>query len=141
MLLCKVIALVQRSGIVITVNETLTWPAYLRIIAGTDTGVQIAKRAGVPSSTVSRWLDGSANPRPQQVVKLARAYGAHPLQALIAAGYLEDGDVDLPVVAPRKLQLREFTELELAQEVLRRVEEGESGMLESPLDGNHPAMQ
>lgn len=122
-------------------TETVTWPTYLRIITDGAPGVEIAKHAGVPNSTLSRWLDGSAHPRPKQVVKVARAYKVDPLQALIAAGYLEPGEVDMAAIAPRKLQLREFTELELAEEMVRRIAEGESQIIEAPLDGDHPAMK
>ncbi len=122
-------------------TETVTWPVYLRIITDGAPGVEIAKRAAVPNSTVSRWLDGSAHPRPKQVVKIARAYEVDPLQALIAAGYLEPGEVDLAAITPRKLQLREFSELEIAEEMVRRIAEGESQIIEAPLDANHPAMR
>lgn len=141
LLLWKVIALVQRSCIVFTVNETLTWPAYLRIITDGAPGVEIAKHAEVPPSTVSRWMDGTSKPRPRQVVKVARAYGVHPLQALVVTGYLEPQDADLVGDTPRKLQLRDFTDLEIAEETVRRIAEGQSAILEAPLDENHPAMQ
>ena len=121
------------------VTETVTWPKYLRAISDGDTGTQIAKRSGVPNSTVSRWLDGSAHPRPRQVVRVARAYGIPTIAALIAADYLDAGDVDLPP-APRTLQLRDFTTVEIMKEIVRRAEEGDEDMTK-PLDGNHPAMQ
>lgn len=76
-------------------------------------------------------------PKPRQVANVARAYGVNPISALIAAGYLEPDDVDLSAMAPRLLQIQEFTELELAQEIVRRIEEGESTMLETPVGPDH----
>ncbi|TFC92080.1 MULTISPECIES: helix-turn-helix transcriptional regulator [Cryobacterium] len=119
------------------------WPQYLRTITDNAAGARIAERAGIPESTISRWLAGKVEPRPRQVVEVARAYDVHPLQALIAAGYLDDGDMDLPMVMAPQLQLREFTDLELARETIRRIEDQvwNSAVLTQPLDENHPAMQ
>lgn len=119
----------------------IDWPAYLRTITDGATGAKIAQRTGITASTISRWLTGEVEPRPRQVVEVARAYGVHPIPALIAANYLSEEDVDLSEVTPRLLQLRDFTDLEIAQEMVRRVAEGPSAILEAPLDENHPAMQ
>jgi hypothetical protein len=80
---------------------------------------------------------------PRQVVTVAREYGANPLEALVAAGYLTAEEVASPPETPRALQLREFTELELSIEMMRRVaaRNEESSLLEAPLDADHPAMQ
>lgn len=118
----------------------MTWPEYLSIITEGAVGARIAERAGMPESTISRWLSGKSDPRPRQVVAVARAYNVSPLHALIAAGYLDQADVDLGATVPRKLQLRDFTELELAHEIVRRVEAGQGGVLEDPLDDTHPAL-
>lgn len=122
-------------------NASVDWATYLKVIADGASGAVIAGRLGIADTTVSRWLLGTAKPRPHQVVTIAREFNVHPLQALIAAGYLEPDEVDLAAITPRKLQLREFTELEIAEEMVRRIAEGESQIIESPLDGNHPAMQ
>ena len=62
------------------------------------------------------------------------------MKALVAAGFLDESEVDVPAGTPRMLQLRDFTELEIAQEIVRRAEGGSAGTLEDPLDENHPAM-
>jgi transcriptional regulator with XRE-family HTH domain len=123
------------------VTTRIDWPAYLRTITDGATGAKIAQRTGIPASTISRWLSGEFDPKPRQVVEVARAYGVHPIPALIAADYLSEEDVDLTGMTPRLLRLREFTELEIAQEMVRRIAEGESVILDAPLDENHPAMQ
>ena len=61
-------------------------------------------------------------------------------EALIAAGYLEQGDAPSNWNVPRRLQLRDFTDLEIANETVRRIVEG-SPILEAPLDEDHPSMQ
>lgn len=123
------------------VKQQIDWPTYLRVITDGAAGVTIAERSGIPASTISRWLSGEFDPKPRQVVQVARAYGVSALEALIAAKYLTAEEVDLAATTPREFQLREFTELEIANEIVRRIAEGESAMLESPLDENHPAMQ
>ncbi|WP_162942664.1 helix-turn-helix domain-containing protein [Cryobacterium soli] len=121
-------------------DETLNWAEYLRIITDADTNRIISQRTGIPDSTISRWLSGQAYPRPRQVVDVARAYGVNPLNALVGAGYLDQSDIERAGVEPRQFQLREFSELEIAQEIVRRVQKGQSSMLETPLDESHPAM-
>lgn len=119
---------------------TITWASYLSAITDGAPGARIAEHTGIPESTISRWFSEKAEPRPKQVVLVARAYGQNPIQALIAAGYLEPDDVDMPAATPRRLQIRDFTDLELAEETVRRIREG-SPVLETPLNGDHPAMQ
>lgn len=122
-------------------NQKQTWPEYLNTVTAGDTGARIAQISGVPESTVSRWKKGIYSPKPQHVVAVARAYGANAAEALIVAGFLQEGDVDLSAAAARKVHLRDFTDMELAQEMLRRVAEGGSPILEEPLDAEHPAMR
>ena len=118
--------------------STISWPSYLAAISDNAPGARIAERTGIPDSTVSRWFSGKAKPRPDQVVTVARAYGLSPLQGLIAAGYLEEGDVETP--EPLGVEIRRFTDLQLAEETLRRIREGGSHTLEAPLDDEHPAV-
>jgi len=124
-------------------SKRVDWPLYLRTITEDAAGARIAERAGIPESTISRWLSGKVEPRPRQVVEVARAYNVHPLQALVAAGYLDDSDLDLPIVLSPRMQLREFSDLDLARETIRRIEDTvwNSAVLTPPLDENHPAMQ
>jgi transcriptional regulator with XRE-family HTH domain len=120
---------------------TNTWPLYLSAITDGQPGARIAERTGLPESTISRWLSDKAEPRPKQVVAVARAYGQNPVEALIAAGYLGEGEIDVPS-KPTDLSLRAFTTLALSKEMVRRLEEGtDLDLIQSPLDENHPAMQ
>ena len=121
-------------------SKHITWPEFLRTIAEDETGARISERTSMPESTISRWLSGKVEPRPKQVVQVARAYAADPVHALIAAGYLDESDGLSLGSVHRSLQIRDFTDLELAREILRRVEVGGSELLETPLDGEHPVM-
>ena len=122
-------------------NNEQDWPEYLDSITEGDTGARIAHLSGVPESTVSRWRKGTYAPKPMHVVAVARAYGVNAAEALIAAGFLQEGDVDLSADAARKMHLRDFTDMELAQEMVRRVADGGSVALEEPLNGEHPAVR
>jgi transcriptional regulator with XRE-family HTH domain len=129
-------------GYINPVTETTNgWPTYLESITRGDSGARIALLAGIPESTISRWRSGTYMPKPTHVVAIARAYGVNPIEALVGAGLIEEGDLDVADVAPRRLQLREFTDLELAQEMVRRVADGSSAIIAEPLDGDHPAMR
>ncbi|RLP72298.1 hypothetical protein D9V32_15500 [Mycetocola tolaasinivorans] len=64
------------------------------------------------------------HPKPLQAVAVARAYGAHPLGALVAAGYLTWDDVDVVaerIVAPKSYALDDFTTSELLAEATKRL--------------------
>lgn len=96
------------------------WPTYLRAITDGELNVRIAERTGVAATTIKRWFSGESNPHPLQVVAVARAYGHDPLRALIIAGHLAENDAPTTSALPRRLQLAEFTKLEIAEELLRR---------------------
>lgn len=132
---------IEMLGYIKFVNNTSTWPEYLSEITQGDSGTRIAQLSGVPESTVSRWRSGIYSPKPSHVVAVARAYGVNVAEALIASNFIDAADVDLNVASARKFALREYTDMELAQEMVRRVAEGGSVVLEEPLDEDHPAMR
>lgn len=66
-----------------------TWAQYVRRIAGTLTQTQIAEKTGVAQTNVGRWLRGDPGmPKADSVVAFARAFKQPPVEALVAAGYL-----------------------------------------------------
>lgn len=69
-----------------------TWWAYVLRIADNALGKTIAEKAGVDGSSISRWKEG-ITPKAEQVVAFARAYGRPPIEALIAAKYIEPDEV------------------------------------------------
>jgi len=102
------------------------WPAFVRRVTENATNAQIAKRIDVDGSTVGRWFSvASHQPKAENVIALARAYGVDPVHALMVAGFLEAREVGERVLSGRDVGLGDFTDLELAQEIVRRIEEGE----------------
>jgi transcriptional regulator with XRE-family HTH domain len=120
-----------------------TWADFLTAVAGpnapTSNQSEIARVAGVSTATVSRWVSGDSRPKAEQVIGVARAYNVSPLHALVAAGYLEQAEVEGEVEIPRALAIADYTELELAQEMLRRIDRGQGALLQQPVDVDHPA--
>ncbi len=108
-------------------NTTLDWNAYLDRLPGAPKDNQIAAAADIAPSTVSRWRNGQ-DPRPMHAVSVARAFGNHPLGALNAAGYLTLEEIDNIVDGMKLsalLSLDTITTVELANEVARRLNQGE----------------
>lgn len=102
-----------------------SWSLFIDATARGEYNNAIAERTGVDPATIGRWRTGAVDPKPRQVVAYARAYGESPIQALIAAGYLDAQDLDIPLGPPRTYTLDDFSTLELAEEVVSRLESGE----------------
>ena len=69
-----------------------SWPEYVRGVGATPKDIGAA--VGVSRSIVSRWLTGDAHPSAESVVAFARAYGKRPVEALMAAGFLQPDEVE-----------------------------------------------
>lgn len=123
-------------------NE-VTWAEYVLAVSGSDSGRVVAAKVGQSESAVSRWKNGTVVPFPREAVAFARAYDRVPVEALIAAGYLTEEEAGLTLDPPREIKLRDYTDLELARETLRRVEANpqDHDILTQPLDDEHPAMR
>jgi len=93
------------------------WWDYVQTIAAGDSQKEIADKAGFDKSAISRWKNGLGADA-AFVVKLARAYGRPPVEALTAAGIITDTEADLREV---KIGLDDLSTEQLAAEVLRRV--------------------
>ncbi|MDP9166236.1 MAG: helix-turn-helix domain-containing protein [Actinomycetota bacterium] len=70
-----------------------TWGKYVGTVTGNATQKDIAATTGLDQSSISRWQNGSHTPRAEAVVCLARAYGRSPVEALVAAGYLNSDEL------------------------------------------------
>ena len=114
----------------VPVQNEHSWADYVRALHANQS--EVSRRAGIAASTVSRWISGST-PEAAQVIAVARAFGESPIYALVVAGYLSASESGAGVTTPRGLQLRGFTELELAQELVRRIEAGETEYDEEPI--------
>ena len=96
-----------------------TWPEYVRRISGGATQAQIAERIGVGRLSVCNWLHGKTRPKAETVITVARAYRRSPIEALIAASYLDSGEADNPIEI--RASLAEVDAGNLGAEVLRRL--------------------
>lgn len=90
-----------------------------------------ALKANVPQRTLANQVD-RGEITAENVIKLAMAYDAHPVRALVDTGYLDEqyaSEVD-----PRTA-LMSVSEDDLAAEVLRRMHLGTAnGALNTPID-------
>jgi transcriptional regulator with XRE-family HTH domain len=95
-----------------------TWPEYVRRIAGGMRQEQISALTGISQTTVSTWLRGAPGlPRAESVIAFARGFKVAPVQALVAAGYLQTDEANVKARTP----LSEYEELELVDELRRRM--------------------
>lgn len=71
------------------------------------------------------------------VIAASRHFGLAPVGALVACGHLAQADVD---AAAQSASIEGFSDMDIAQEIMRRVQEGTASRLASdPLDEGHPA--
>lgn len=100
-----------------TVNETRWWK-YVQVVAGDVQAKEIADIVGIDKSNVTRWKQGS-RPAVEFVLKFARAFGRPVVEALAESEYITDDEANLREV---KIGAEDLTEVELARELLDRVE-------------------
>ncbi|MEV4689417.1 helix-turn-helix domain-containing protein [Microbacterium sp. LWH3-1.2] len=105
--------------------DKTSWSHYIDATSAGAYNAVIAERIGVDPATVGRWRAGAVDPKPRQVVAYARAFELSPVQALVAAGYLDEDELDLPTTPPRAYALNDFSTSELLEEALARVAHGE----------------
>lgn len=98
-----------------------TWPEYLRRITGSQTQSQIAECIGIGRLSVCHWLHGKTRPKPETVITVARMYNRSPIEALLAAGYLNPGEIRMPIDSRSSPQ--DLPAEEIAFEVQRRLVE------------------
>lgn len=106
----------------------LTWVDYLNRLPNNPSDRSIAAAAETSPSTVSRWRGGQS-PDPIHVTRVARAFGQDALSALFNAGYLTLEEIDELVSGTATihvLALAEYDTVELAEELARRLREGEA---------------
>ncbi|NKR41966.1 hypothetical protein GS503_14220 [Rhodococcus hoagii] len=101
-------------------TETRWW-AYLQRLMGDDNAMTAAQRAGISASNFSRWKKG-ANADPEFVVKIARAYHANVLEALVEAEFITDSEAGLTKVPVGHAKaIRESSMEELVDELQRKI--------------------
>lgn len=99
----------------------VNWWMYVTRVSEGALQKEIAARAGVEQSTVSRWKRGGSVPDPVPVAAFARAYHRPVLEAFIAAGFLTAKEAgERPLALPLS-PLTSLTDDELLDEVRRRM--------------------
>lgn len=98
------------------------WSRYLDVTAHPDNDKTIAAKVGVSPSTIGRWRSGEIDPKPRQVVALARAYAKSPLAALVAADYLTADDLEDDLTLHYASDLDEISTLQLVDELRKRLD-------------------
>lgn len=88
-----------------------------------DSMLTVAEKAGITQSTLYRQMKSGAL-SPEVVVAIARAYGVNVLHALVTSGLLTTDEIKDAAPALKAIQLEEYTDLELAEEIYRRVANG-----------------
>lgn len=128
-------------------TTTPSWPEYLRRITNDAPGADISRTTGIPASTISRWLSGETKPSWEKIDVLAKHYDFEVQEALavvasftpLRASYQS---ARIPVIRePRSVAadvdrgaiLAYFSDLELAEEFVRRIEEHASVETPRPL--------
>lgn len=96
-----------------------TWPEYLRRITTGHTQAEIAERVGVGRLSVCNWFNGKTRPKAETAIAVARVYQRPPIEALLAAAYLDHNEVDGPVQL--SFSPRQLAATDIGAEVLRRL--------------------
>lgn len=85
----------------------------------------IAKELNANHATISRRLAGND---PALVVELARAYNHNPIEGLLGIGFITQRDID---AYSHSAALDDYSDLELAQAIVTRIQERGSDTLEN----------
>lgn len=127
-------------------TETPSWPEYLRRVTNGATNADISRATGVSPSTVGRWRNGETKPTTENLEKLSQRYPLKLDEAIkIVSAYRPpnafvsfnlDNPLHRVVVradVTRAHLLAFYSDLELAQEIVRRLESGVSVETGAPL--------
>lgn len=86
-------------------NTTGTWAAYVAALIDTTGGraSDLARRAGINSSIISRWLTTTAQPDLPTLRKISEALHIPLLELLVRSGHLteQEAGMKLPATPPR----------------------------------------
>jgi transcriptional regulator with XRE-family HTH domain len=104
----------------------VSWWEYVITVTGDAAQKDIAAATGIDQSSISRWQRGTNKPRAEAVVALARAYGRSPVEALVAAGYLNSDELGVVELTTLTGDLRSASVDSLLSELRRRVVAGNS---------------
>lgn len=117
-----------------TVKYRENWAAYLRHMMADRSQAEFAKAIQATDGQLSKWLSGSTGVTAEKVMVIARLLGDSPVHALARVGWISASEITQFQV-PRTFGLDEFTDRELAAEIVRRIDAGEATeSLTDPID-------
>ena len=99
-------------------NDTRWWK-YLQKLMGDQTQLEAARFIGISKSNITRWKDG-ARAAPDFVVKVARAYKANVLEALVEAEFITEEEAQLHEIKVGGVTLTDATNEQILAEIMRR---------------------
>lgn len=76
----------------LTQPEVPSWQQWFDRATQGETQQQMADRLGVSRSTIARWMRHGVL-EPNELLAFSRAYGADPIQGLLASGWLTMADL------------------------------------------------
>ncbi|WP_313548988.1 helix-turn-helix transcriptional regulator [Corynebacterium sp.] len=91
---------------------------------GEQTQLEAARFIGISKSNITRWKDGG-RAAPDFVVKVARAYGANVIEALVEAEFITEEEAALREVNTGGLLLEQANSDQLTREVEKRLKASE----------------
>lgn len=101
------------------------WANYLRHMMADRSQADFAKAINATDGQLSKWLSGTTGVTAEKVIAIARLLGDSPIHALARVGLLSVAEL-VPFRVPRTYGLDEYTDRELAVEIVRRVDNGEA---------------
>lgn len=110
----------MRATIIIGMQSTRWWD-YITEIIGDSTYSHAATKAGIDKSAFTRWKKG-ARADPDFVVKIARAYNANVLEALVAAEFITEAEAKLQEIKVGGITLNDASNQQLLDEIMRRLD-------------------
>jgi transcriptional regulator with XRE-family HTH domain len=117
------------------VTKTPTWPEYLRRITDGLPPADIARRTGIPLSTVTRWLAGETKPSAAKLSQLSQFFPmrideAHAVVANYTPSPRAETAATVYVIDGQRIErtklLRMYSDLEISRELVRRIDEHDS---------------
>lgn len=99
-----------------------TWRGYVQRILNAMSPEDAAAVTGVSAATIYRWIREESSKEPpnaMRVIAFARGFSQVPVQALIAAGYLEPRDIKEGTIEVYQ-SLEELSDDALLAEIARR---------------------
>lgn len=113
-----------------------TWPEYIRRVTSGVSRKDIACAAEVNVSGVSRWMTGASRPSAEKVVSFARGLHLNPVEALVAAGYLDAAEIDGAVEVVRARS--QLSDDELLRELAQRLRRSSRIVTDESQDSSWP---